>query len=58
MITVKEAAERLRLCRLTVKEAIKAGDIKAVKLGKRYWIPEAEIERITEANRKVCENAA
>lgn len=46
MLSLKELAKELRLSENTVRRAIKAGRIKAVKLGKQFRISEAEVERI------------
>lgn len=43
--SVKEAAELLRVSLYFIREYIKRGDIKAVKLGKAYMIDREELER-------------
>lgn len=46
MFTSQEAAPLLRLSPESVRRLIREGRIKAVKIGKRYLIAPAEIERI------------
>lgn len=45
--STEEAAEVLGLNVETVRNWLRAGRIKGVKLGKRYWrIPEREVQRL------------
>jgi len=46
MFTSDEAAPLLRLSPESVRRLIREGRIKAVKIGKRYMIAPAEIDRI------------
>ena len=43
-----EAAKRLGVTRMTVLRWIRAGKIRAYKIGREYRIPESEIKRILE----------
>ncbi|RLE57630.1 MAG: IS607 family transposase, partial [Thermoprotei archaeon] len=43
-----EAAKRLGVTRMTILRWIKAGKIKAYKVGREHRIPESEIKRILE----------
>jgi len=49
-LTVKEFAEKVKLCPHTIRQAIKSGKIYAVRpgVGKKtpYRIPETELERL------------
>jgi len=45
-ITVKEAAEILRLHVMTVKRYINKGRIKAIMFGRKWLIEEGEIKRV------------
>ena len=40
LLTVSEAASKLRVCDRTIREQIKAGSIEAFKVGNTYRIPE------------------
>jgi excisionase family DNA binding protein len=44
--TVKQAAKLLGLCQESVRHQIRAGNIRAGRMGERYMIPKAEIERV------------
>ena len=46
MYNIDQVAEMLRLCRITVFRYIKAGKIKAIKIGKEWRIKQDEIDRI------------
>ena len=43
---VEEAARHLAVSTFTVRRLIKAGQIRAVRVGKRVLVPESEIQRI------------
>jgi excisionase family DNA binding protein len=45
-LTINEAARVLRLGRNSCYEAIRRGDLQAVKIGRRLVIPKAAIERL------------
>ena len=47
-MTVEEAAKRLGIGRNTAYDAVRAGQIPSVKIGKRYLIPRAALERLLE----------
>ncbi|HVV76329.1 MAG TPA: helix-turn-helix domain-containing protein [Mycobacteriales bacterium] len=47
-LTPEETAERLRVSKWTVYKAIKAGDIRVIKLGRCLRVPPAEIDRLLE----------
>lgn len=46
MLTVKDGARRLQCAPRRLREAIEAGEVPAVRLGKRYVIAPAVIERM------------
>lgn len=46
MLTIKEVAENLKVCQMTVFRAIYSGKIKAVKMGKGWRVSKEEVERI------------
>lgn len=48
-LTPDEVAKQLGLSRPTISRRIKAGDLKAIKVGNRNRIPIAEFERFREA---------
>jgi excisionase family DNA binding protein len=48
MLTVKEVAERLKLQERTIRDWIKIGKIKAVRLGKAYRIDADELVEVFE----------
>lgn len=51
-LTISETANDLKLSERTVRELIAAGEIKAMRLGKRIVrIPRAEIERLISVSR-------
>ena len=50
--TTEEVAARFRVNVRTVRRMIRAGKLKAVRVGKEYRIEESEIERITEGGVK------
>jgi excisionase family DNA binding protein len=45
-LTVNEAAERLGIGRNQAYEAVKNGQIPAIRIGKRLLVPEAALERL------------
>ena len=44
-LTVAEVAEILRVSSMTVYRLIKAGDLRAIRVGKSYRIAEDEVDR-------------
>ena len=44
-LTVQEVADLMRVSSMTVYRLIKAGDIRALRVGKSYRVPEEEIDR-------------
>lgn len=48
-LTPEEVAKQLGVSRPTISRRIKAGDLKAIKVGNRNRIPIAEFERFREA---------
>ena len=44
-LTVAEVAEMMRVSNMTVYRLINAGAMKAVRIGKSYRLPEAEVDR-------------
>jgi excisionase family DNA binding protein len=54
--SVEEAAELLGISKWTVRGYIKAGKLRAVRLGRRVLVEEAELERLV-AEAKVMPNA-
>lgn len=49
VLTVHEAAERLKISRGLVYAAIKDGTIRSVRIGKRRLIPSSEIQRLIDS---------
>lgn len=49
-LTASEAAERMRVSKMTVYRLIKAGKIPAVQIGKAYRVREDELERYLDAS--------
>jgi excisionase family DNA binding protein len=49
MLTVEEAAERLRVSRETVRRWVRMGRLAGVHVGRHWLIPPAEIERVLSA---------
>lgn len=45
LLTIQEAAERLRIGKRTVERFVAEGDIVSVKIGRRRLIAETELER-------------
>jgi excisionase family DNA binding protein len=48
-LTVNETAERLGIGRNQAYEAVKNGQIPAIRIGKRLLVPEAALERLLDA---------
>jgi excisionase family DNA binding protein len=48
-LTVAEVADLMRVSTMTVYRLIKAGDMAAVRVGRSYRIPDAEVDRYLEA---------
>jgi excisionase family DNA binding protein len=44
-LTAQEVADTLRVSSMTVYRLIKAGDIRAIRVGKSYRIAEDEVDR-------------
>ena len=44
--SVKETSRRLAVSSFTVRRLVKAGQVRAVRVGKRLLIPDSEIARI------------
>jgi excisionase family DNA binding protein len=47
--TVAEVAKRLRVSNMTVYRLVKSGQIRAVRVGRGYRIPEQELQRSLDA---------
>ncbi|HEY3116967.1 MAG TPA: helix-turn-helix domain-containing protein [Chloroflexota bacterium] len=45
LLTTREAAERMKVSEAVVRETIKAGGIRPLKVGTRWGIPENELYR-------------
>jgi excisionase family DNA binding protein len=46
VLTVEETAQVLRLSRQSAYEAVKAGDIPAIRVGRRLLVPRAALNRL------------
>lgn len=46
IIPFSEAARKLHICRTTLRKRIRSGEIKAVSVGPRLFVPQAELDRI------------
>lgn len=46
MLDIKQVAEQLSLCEKTIRNLIKSGKIKAVRIGNSWRITEEEVERL------------
>lgn len=44
-LTVAEVADIMRVSTMTVYRLIKAGDLRAVRVGKSYRLPEDDVDR-------------
>lgn len=49
-LTAAEAAERMRISKMTVYRLIKAGKVPAVRIGRSYRVREDDLERYLESN--------
>lgn len=49
-LTASEAAERMRVSKMTVYRLIKSGKLPAVQIGKAYRVREDELERYLDAS--------
>jgi len=49
LYSIAKASKVMGIDRGTINKAIEKGQIKAVEVGKRKWISEKELERLTEA---------
>ena len=49
-LTAPEVAERLRVTRMTVHRWIKAGHLKAIRIGHEYRIDSASLEQLISAS--------
>jgi putative resolvase len=49
---VDELAEKLRVTRMTIYRYIKAGKLRAHKIGKEFRIAKAEFDRMLESSKK------
>lgn len=50
LITLTEAAQRLGVCRQTMRAAVNTGKIRTVTLNRRRLIPITELEKLVKAN--------
>ena len=51
LLTIDEVADRLRVCRSTIRRFIQDGQIKSLRIGKFFRIPVAELDRFLESCR-------
>jgi excisionase family DNA binding protein len=51
LLTLDEAADRLRISRRTVERLIAAGRIRTVNIGRRRFVTERELEAFVAASR-------
>ncbi len=49
MLTIAELAQHLQVSTVTVRRMIKAGNLKAVHIGRNVRIPAAEVTRIMDS---------
>lgn len=49
-LTASEAAERMRISKMTVYRLIKAGKLPAVQIGKAYRVREDDLERYLQSS--------
>jgi excisionase family DNA binding protein len=52
-VTVDEAARRLGLGRNATYEAVRKGEVPAIRIGKRWLVPTAALDRLLERKTKV-----
>ena len=45
--SVREIAEAFRVSKMTINRMIQRGDLAAIRFGKQFRIPRAEVERLT-----------
>jgi excisionase family DNA binding protein len=45
LLTIQEAADRLRIGKRTVERYVADGEIVSIKIGRRRLVPETELER-------------
>jgi excisionase family DNA binding protein len=50
VLTVEEAAQLLRISRQSAYNAVRAGEIKSVRIGRRLLVPKAALERMLSAD--------
>ncbi len=48
-VTVAEVADRLRVSTMTVYRLIKAGELRAARIGKSYRLREEDVDRFLQA---------
>jgi len=46
LLSVKQVAEKLQLCEATIREYLKAGRLRAIKIGRCWRIDAIELERL------------
>lgn len=46
MLDIKQLAAELSVCEKTIRNLIKSGKIKAIKIGNQYRISEEEVKRL------------
>ena len=51
VLTIAEAASRLGIHRQTLRAAIERGDLRAVRVGRRWLVPLAAIDELLEGHR-------
>ena len=51
VFTIVEAAARLGIHRQTLRAAIERGDVRAVRIGRRWLVPVAAIDELLEGRR-------
>lgn len=49
-LTAQEAAERMRISKMTVYRLIKAGKLPAVRIGRSYRVREEDLDRYLESS--------
>jgi len=58
LMSVNEAAGRLRISPWTVRALIRAGKLRPVRLGRRVLLPESELERLVAESQQPKEAGA